>query len=240
MRAALLIGEQEMLRKVVWPVLFGIVGAAILISLGIWQVQRLAWKEGVLAEIEARIGAAPVTVPAAPDMEADRYLPVEATGEFQPEYVRVLVSQRRVGAGYRIISPFETDGRVLLVDRGVMPVAEGAPPLLEGEVTVTGNLHWPQEIDSFTPDNDATGNTWFSRDVPTLAAHLGAEPILIIARELSVSDAPVTPLPVDTSGIPNDHLNYAITWFSLAVVWLGMTAFLVWRITRRPTERTGA
>ena len=56
---------------------------------------------------------------------------------------------------------------------------------------------------------------------------------MIIARELSVSDAPVTPLPVDTSGIPNDHLNYAITWFSLAVVWLGMTGFLLWRITRR-------
>lgn len=229
-----------MLHKVIWPVLFGVVGAAILVSLGVWQVQRLAWKEGVLADIEARIGAAPVSVPAVPDIEADRYLPVEATGEFGADYVRVLVSQRRVGAGYRIISPFETDGRVFLVDRGVMPVAETAPPVLEGEVTVTGNLHWPQEIDSFTPDNDVVGNTWFSRDVPTLAAHFGTEPILIIAREMSVSGAPVTPLPVDTSGIPNDHLNYAITWFSLAVVWLGMTAFLVWRITRRQTEGTGA
>jgi len=229
-----------MLRKVIWPVLFGAIGAAILVALGVWQMQRLDWKTGVLADIEARIAADPVALPLAPDPEADRYLPVEAEGRFGADYVRVLVSQRGLGAGYRIISPFETDGRRVLVDRGVLPVAEEEPGPVTGDVAVIGNLHWPDEIDGFTPDNDIADNTWFSRDVPTLAAHFGTEPILIIARDLTVPDPDVTPLPVDTGGIPNDHLNYAITWFSLAIVWLGMTAYLVWRITRRHSGRESA
>lgn len=220
--------------RIIGALVLGAAGVAILVSLGVWQVQRLAWKEGVLAEIEARIAADPVAIPAAPDAEADRYLPVEVTGRFGDGHVRVLVSQRGLGAGYRLISPFETaEGRRVLVDRGVIRVAEDAPPPPAGEITVTGNLHWPEERDGFTPENDVEGNTWFAREVPVLAAHLGTEPVLVIARDLSRSDAPVTPLPVTTEGIPNDHLNYAITWFSLAAVWMGMTLFLLWRIRRR-------
>lgn len=220
--------------RIIGALVLGVVGVAILVSLGVWQMQRLAWKEGILADIEARIAAAPVPVPADPDPEADRYLPVVVTGRFTEGHVRVLVSQRGLGAGYRILSPFETEaGRRLLVDRGVIRVAEDAPQPPAGEVTVTGNLHWPDERDGFTPENDIADNTWFAREVPVLAAHFGTEPVLVIARALSVSDAPVTPLPVSTEGIPNDHLNYAITWFSLAAVWMGMTLFLLWRIRRR-------
>jgi surfeit locus 1 family protein len=220
------------MRRIIWPILFGLGGVAILVSLGVWQVQRLAWKEGVLAEIEAEIAADPVPLPDAPDKEAHGYLPVQATGVFGEDYLRVLVRQRGQGAGYRVISPFETGGRVILVDRGFMPT-EGVPPAHQGAVTVTGNLHWPEEVDGFTPDPDIARNIWYARDVAALSARLGTEPVLIIARDLSVPDAPVTPLPVDTSGIPNDHLNYAITWFSLATLWLGMTLYLLWRIRRR-------
>lgn len=222
-----------MTRRMIWPLLFGLFGVAILVSLGIWQMQRLAWKQGVLADIEARIAAAPVPLPGTPDREADRYLPVEVAGTIGADFVRVLVSQRGQGAQYRVISPFETGERTILLDRGVMPT-EGAPPLPAGTVTVTGNLHWPQEVDGFTPEPDIARNIWYARDVDALAAHLGAEPVLVIARTLSVPDAPLAALPVDTSGIPNDHLNYAITWFSLAAIWLGMTLFLLWRIRRKP------
>ena len=62
---------------------------------------------------------------------------------------------------------------------------------------------------------------------------LGTEPVLLVLRTTSQVDTPVMPLPVDTAGIPNDHLQYAITWFALAVVWLGMTAVMILRITRR-------
>ncbi len=222
--------------RVISVLVFGAVGVAILLSLGVWQMQRLAWKEAVLADIEARIAAAPVALPEAPDPEADRYLPVHVAGLIGDATVRVLVSQRRVGAGYRLISALETtEGRRVLVDRGILPVAEAMPPVPGGEMTVTviGNLHWPDERDGFTPENDLAENIWFARDVATLANHLGTEPLLVIAREMSPSEPSVTPLPVTIENIPNDHLSYAITWFLLALVWLGMTVFLLWRIRQR-------
>lgn len=229
---AFLIGDGYVTR-LIWPLLFGFGGAAILISLGVWQMQRLAWKEAVLADIDARITAVPVAIPANPDPEADRYLQVAAEGVVSDVFIRVLVSQRRIGAGYRVISPFETDGRVVLLDRGFIRVAEEIPVAPTGSVTVTGNLHWPDEVTSSTPVPDLDANIWFARDVPALAEALGTEPILMIAREMSQSEGALTPLPVDTSGIPNDHLSYAITWFSLALIWLGMTLYLLWRIRRR-------
>jgi surfeit locus 1 family protein len=213
---------------------FGAVGIAILVSLGVWQMQRLAWKEGVLADIEARIAAAPVSLPDQPDAVADRYLPVGVTGVFEGEVVRVLVSQRGIGAGYRIISALETDtGRRVLVDRGVLPVSETLPAVPMGAVQVIGNLHWPDERDGFTPANDVAGNIWFAREVDVLAAYLETEALLVIARTVTPADAAVTPLPVAVEGIPNDHLSYAITWFLLALVWLGMTVFLLSRTSTR-------
>ena len=215
----------------VW--VLGLGGVAILLSLGIWQVQRLAWKEGILAEIAARIAADPVAVPAAPDAVVDRYLPVALEGRFDADFVRVLVSQKGIGAGYRIVSALETTaGRRVLVDRGVIPVAASMPASPGGSVRVTGNLHWPEERDGFTPANDLADNLWFARDVAALATHLEAEPVLVIAREITPPEAAITPLPVGIGNIPNDHLSYAITWFSLAIVWLGMTLFLLWRIRR--------
>ena len=197
------------MERLLAPLLIGVLGAAVLIGLGVWQVQRLAWKEAVLAEIDARIAAAPVALPQAPDPDADRYLPVTLSGQFGAGVLRVLVSQKRVGAGYRLISPFETEDRVVLVDRGFVKVDQTIPPAPAGQVTVTGNLHWPDDRNSSTPENDIDGNTWFARDIAPMADVLQAEPVLVIARNLSETNKPVTPLPVDSSAIPNDHLEYA-------------------------------
>ena len=215
----------------VW--LLGLGGVAILLTLGIWQMQRLAWKEAILAEITARIAADPVALPVTPDPERDRYLPVALEGRIDPTFVRVLVSQKGIGAGYRIIAVLEMGGgRRVLIDRGVIPVGDAMPATPADDLRVIGNLHWPDERDGFTPENDLAGNMWFARDVAALAAHLGAEPVLVIAREITPPEAAITPLPVGVGNIPNDHLSYAITWFSLAIVWLGMTVFLLWRIRR--------
>ena len=100
------------------------------------------------------------------------------------------------------------------------------------DATITGNLHWPDETDLFTPEPDRALNFWFARDADALSGELGAEPFLIVLRETSESARPVTPLPVDTGAIPNDHLEYAITWFGLAAVWAGMTLFWIVRIAR--------
>jgi surfeit locus 1 family protein len=70
---------------------------------------------------------------------------------------------------------------------------------------------------------------WFARDIAQMAGELGTEPLLIVAREVAPPEPGVTPLPVDTGHIPNDHLSYAITWFSLAAIWAVMTGAFIWR-----------
>ncbi|XDA97439.1 SURF1 family protein [Sulfitobacter sp. LCG007] len=218
------------MRRLAFLLIFGLGGAAVLVCLGLWQMQRLAWKEGILADIEARISAPPVALPGRPDPERDRYLPVAVTGRFGSPDLHVLVSIKQVGAGYRLIAPFVMeDGRRVMIDRGFIPtdVNEAAPP--SASVTVTGNLHWPRESDSFTPEPDSAQNLWFARDVPAMADALGTEPILVVARDVTPPDPGPTPLPVDTAGIPNDHLQYALTWFSLAAIWLAMSAFFLRR-----------
>ncbi|SFP04988.1 SURF1 family protein [Tranquillimonas alkanivorans] len=225
------------MRRMIWPLVFGVVGTTILLALGAWQVQRLTWKQSVLAEIEARIAADPVPLPADPDPEADRYLPVRVGGRFDEAALDVLVSVKGTGPGYRIVQAFETEaGRRIMVDRGVVPTDEKDAPRPGGNATVVGNLHWPQEVDGFTPDPDLDAGIWFARDVPAMADALDAAPILIVARE-TTGDG-VVPLPVGTENIPNDHLEYAITWFSLAAIWAGMTGFLLWRIRRQGQEGT--
>lgn len=220
------------MRRTLFFALFALIGTAVLVGLGVWQLQRLSWKEGVLAQIEARIAADPVPLPAAFDPEADRYRPVAVEGRFLPGEAHVLVSVKRVGPGYRIIAPFETaQGRRVLVDRGFVPVEAKDAARVTGPATVTGNLHWPRETDSFTPPPDPAAETWFARDVPALAEALGTEPALIVAR--SRTDPSVTPMPVDSAGIPNDHLQYAITWFSLALIWAAMTAYVLRRARAR-------
>jgi len=219
-----------MLKRMIVPIVIGVAGVAVLLSLGVWQMQRLSWKEGVLAEIEARIAAPPVALPETLEEARDRYLPVAADGQIGDENIRVLVSTREDGAGYRIISPFETAGRLILIDRGFIPAEDHVPG--GGPATVTGNLHWPDEVTGSTPENDLLRNIWFARDVPTMAAALGAEPVLIIAREIEPGYGP-RPMPVGTEGIPNDHLEYAVTWFSLAAIWFVMTLYLLWRIRQK-------
>ena len=112
--------------RVVILLIFGLAGLTLLVGLGVWQVQRLAWKEGVLAEIEANIAVEPVAVPEQAT-DADRYLPVRAQGRIGETALRVLVSRKQIGAGYRLISVLETEGRRVLLDRGFIPVARALP-----------------------------------------------------------------------------------------------------------------
>lgn len=217
--------------KRVWgAVITGVVGTAILLALGIWQMQRLDWKRGQLAEIDARIAGAPVALPPTVEEERDRFLPVDLIGTFGPEVVRV-VTTTGGSAGFRLLSPFETGGRRLLVDRGVVPSGGDIPPPPSGPARVLGNLHWPDESDSFTPSPDIAARLWYARDIEAIADLLGTEPVLVVARRVPGDRA--EPRPTDTAAIPNDHLEYAITWFSLAAIWAGMTGILVWHITRR-------
>lgn len=221
-----------MSKRMIAPLVIGLVGAAILVSLGMWQLQRLAWKQALLAGIEARLQDVPVALPAEPNPVADRYAPVWVEGRFTGPELHVLSGDRAAGPGYRIVAAFRTaDGRDILIDRGFVPEDQRDATRTATTARVVGALFWPQETDSFTPAPDTGQNIWFARDVPAMAAALDTEPTLIVARE-PTGDG-IKPVPVDTAGIPNDHRNYAITWFSLAFVWLGMTVLWLWRIRRQ-------
>jgi len=224
-----------MIRRLILPLVFGLSGAAVLIGLGSWQMNRLVWKQDILARIEARIADEPRPLPDRPDPATDTYLPVSVAGTLTGEGIEVLVSRKQRGAGYRMIAVLETDtGRRILIDRGFLLEAQRATtPRATGPATVRGNLLWPVEVDSYTPAPDAARGIWFARDLPAMAAALATEPVLVIASAITPPDPGVEPMPVDSAHIPNDHLTYAITWFSLAVAWLGMTALLLWRIWRR-------
>jgi surfeit locus 1 family protein len=225
------------MHRFVFPLLLGIGGVAVLVWLGVWQMQRLAWKEGVLAGIEAQLTAEPVALPAPGAAGGDlNYRSVAVTGATTGDEVLVLSGRKDVGAGYRVISGFRTDdGRLVMLDRGFIAEEARRTPRPAVPLEVTGNLIWPRDANSSTPPPDMKERLWFARDVATMAQALGTEPLLIVVRRQTGDAQGVDPEPVDTSGIPNDHFGYALTWFSLAVVWAGMIGLLLWRIRRRPT-----
>ena len=221
-----------MFRQVISALVLGLVGTGALIGLGLWQVQRLEWKEAIIAGAEAMIAAEPIPLPARPDPGKDRYRAVTVAGEFTGEEAHVLTSTREDGPGFLVIAAYATeDGRRILIDRGFVPETEKTAPRPPHPQAVAGNLNWPDDVTSSTPGYDADRAIWYGRDVTGIAALLGTEPVLVIARN-DTGDG-VTAQPVTTAGFRNDHWQYAVTWFSLAVAWAGMTVVLLWRIRGR-------
>jgi surfeit locus 1 family protein len=235
--------------RVVAALAFGVIGAAVLLGLMTWQIQRLAWKEGLIATLEQRLDEAPAALPAAPDPASWEFRRVTVSGRFLTEPgahgfvdAAYLTTIRPWGAGYRVVQPFLTDdGRTVLIDRGFVPVerknsdgrAALPTPVVDGPLTVTGALRWPQDADFFA--DAAAGpadNVWLTRSVARLAPLWGAEPLLIVAETPTGPDDWPVPQPV-TVNLPNDHLEYAITWGALAAIWLGMSALLARREMRR-------
>ena len=221
------------MRRYLFPLILGIGGIAILISLGLWQVRRMEWKAGVLASINGRLAADPIdlaTIPG-PNFEDHNYQAVRLEGATTGQELLVLAGRKGLGAGYRVIAAFETaQGARIMVDRGFVSEADRRNPRPATPLIIAGNLMWPEDADRYTPPPDLKSGLWFARDVTTMAQALDTEPLLVVAREVAGDDQGVEVQPVDTSGIPNDHFGYAITWFSLALVWAGMTGFLLWRI----------
>jgi surfeit locus 1 family protein len=220
------------IRSLAFAVILGVAGTGVLGALGVWQLQRLEWKEGIIAGAEAMMAEAPVNLPAVLDPVADRYRAVTVTGRFTGEEAHVLTSLREQGPGFLVIAAFETAmGRRILVDRGFVPEVEKTTPRPARAVEVVGNLNWPDDVNASTPPYDAGRAIWYGRDLAGMSALLATEPVLIIARS-DTGDGTMAQ-PVTTAGFRNDHFNYAVTWFSLAAVWLGMTVYLLWRIRAR-------
>ena len=223
--------------KRIWFIVFiGFAGTACLLYLGKWQIDRLYWKLDVLDKIDQKIAAAPVPLPVEPSESVHKYLSVEISGQFLQESIRVLASKKRYGAGYRIIHVFRTNGRRLLVDLGFVGLETDYDVDLINDISLVGNLHWPDEVDNFTPEPDLENNIWFARDVERVASALQTEPILIILKESTLKDQNIKPMPIDTTHIPNDHLQYAITWFSLAIIWALMSCLFIWTTRQKAVK----
>jgi len=215
--------------RLIGPIVLGVLGTAILLGLSAWQVQRLAWKEGVIARIEARLAAEPVPLPATPDPARDAFRRVLVEGRLAGAPAYVLTTLRPFGPGFRTIVPVELeDGRRVMADLGFIDETEKGAALPEpgAPIALTGALFWPDGAGA-TPAPE--GDLFFARAVGPLAAALGSEPVLIVAESHSLGPVPrALRLGAD---LPNNHLNYAITWAALALVWAAMS--VVWARSRR-------
>ena len=221
-----------MSKRMIFPILLGLIGVTILVLLGNWQVRRLEWKEVMLASIEARLSAPAVPLPDVLLPADDRFLSVVVTGKMEPGEIHVLSSDPRTGAGYRIISAFVLDnGRRILIDRGIVPDRDKEKMRGPDDGELYGNLLWADDADKYTPVNDLINNIWFSRAARPMAEVLNTEDVLLVLSHTSLSTGP-QPVPVGLN-IPNKHLEYAVTWYGFAIVWAFMTLYLLWRIKRR-------
>ena len=213
----------------------GVVACAVamLLSLGTWQVARLKWKVALIDELAVRVAAEAVAFPI--DLQAAdddlQFLRVRISGTFKHSGEQHLFSRTRGGvAGFHLMTPLEmAPGRYVFVDRGWVsdPAAAGISRP-EQEVVVEGVIRNFLAPGTFTPDNDPAANMWFNPDLQAMAeaAEVSAVAPVYIAA-ITPEGAPVG----DPPGINlrNNHLGYAITWYSLAVALLGMVAAALFR-----------
>ncbi|WP_029354296.1 SURF1 family protein [Bosea sp. 117] len=239
--------RRRALRSLILPGILALAGLAMLVGLGVWQLERLAWKQDLIAKVGERVHQAPVPVPAETGwdevtFDKDEYRHVQVTGSFRHDLEVQVYAVIEAGAGYWVITPLVTaDGATILVNRGFVPLDRRAPASrpegqAEGVVTVTGLLRMPEEEGLFTPENDPAKDSWFTRDPVAIAAAKG---ILRVAPFLVDADATANPGGLPQGGatpvtFPNRHLEYALTWFGLAATLLGVfVAFVVTRLRAR-------
>ncbi len=213
---------------------FSVLAFALLVWLGTWQVQRLQWKEDLIARIGAQKASEPlaVTEVAARQRVGEdvEFLRAGATGRLLHE--RELFVFATVGGqmGWKVVTPLETpDGAMVLVDRGFIPYELKQPETRPesrpaGIVTVTGTVRtYASGRAPFAPDNDAEANIWHWWALPAMAEAAGIErPLPFILQAEPRPGAPAWPeasIP-DPTLIPNRHLGYALTWFGLAAMLL--------------------
>ena len=156
-----------------------------------------------------------MAVPADPTPDADQYLRVaRRRAAIEPGELDVYTSAPARGVGYRVIVPLAlADGRRILLDRGFVPIGEKDAPRRLGPIAVEGSLAWPQETDRFTSPPDRAKNIWFARDVPLMAEALGTAAGDAGRRRRATTRRRRCRCR-STVNIPNDHLQYAITWFA--------------------------
>ena len=232
----------------------GVIAAGMLalaigfIALGIWQLYRREWKHALIAAVDTRVHAAPLSAPgpaawSSISAEKDAYRRVRITGRLLNDREVLVKAVTDEGAGYWVLTPLQGQDFTVLINRGFVPPERRSPAKraagnISGPVTVTGLLRVTEPHGGFLRTNDPAHGRWYSRDVAAIAQaqHLTrAAPYFI--------DADATPNP---GGYPiggltvvhfsDNHLGYALTWFALA----GLALFGGWRVLNDKQAKTGA
>jgi surfeit locus 1 family protein len=224
---------------------FAIVGVTILIGLGIWQLDRKTWKENLIATLTTRLAVAPQDLPPRaswPQLKQDEneFRRVTFPAEFLEGQEALVYSAGAAlrpdvkAPGYWVFAPAQlAGGSIVIVNRGYVPLdrkdqasrAQGQP---RGIVDIVGVMRWPETRGLFTPADDTKANVWYLRDPKTMAAEKkwASNAPFYVDQE---APAPPGGLPLPgklTVQLPDNHLQYAITWFGLALALAGV--YVVW------------
>lgn len=222
---------------------------AMFVALGLWQWQRLAEKDALIATVESRMTRNPSALPAAAewpslDSEFYSYRPLTVTGRYRPEETVLVFTSlaaargKYAGPGYWVMTPFVlAEGGTLLVNRGFVPqdsgpafAGGGATP--EGTLTLTGIGRASEEAGSFTPGADSGNRIEWVRDTSRLARLVdpALSPIAPVYLDLPAGDPGALPQGGETVvEFPNNHLGYALTWFGFALITPILLAFWLFR-----------
>lgn len=230
----------------IWPLLLALPALALLLGLGTWQMRRLAWKEGLIAQITARVHEPPVPLAEIEKQPADaiEYARVKVRGTFRHEDEQLLWEpDPKQGPGYHVYTPLLLeDGRFILVNRGYVTEAVRAPSAraqgqLAGPVEIVGLVRGLARRGTFDPDRDAKTGAWYWRDFEGMTrASLGADASKAVRLFLDAEALPVNPGSWPQGGVtrltlPNRHLEYALTWYGLAATLVVvLIAFVISRL----------
>ena len=227
----------------IWPIILAsAIGIAILLSLGVWQVERLAWKEALIGQLETRMKAEPISLQEAIKKKAAgqdvEYVKVKLTGQIDGNNLRKVASINGE-PGWEILSPFKTaDGQLVLVDLGAIAEnqiysATQVPQTFEAVIRIHN-----KGAGFFDADNDPEKNIWYWWDLPEMMATAFAKsdgaPVPFILQKLpSPNDSNIPFSEAPKVELTNNHLGYAITWFGLAAALAGVAGFYVFTLRRR-------
>ena len=221
---------------------------AIFIALGLWQVERLHWKLDLIARVDARVHAEAQPAPgraawATVNSADDEYRHVRVEGTLQNDAETHVYASTDLGPGYWVITPLKAaDGTTTLINRGFVPTDKRDPKTrpvgqITGPLAITGLLRISEPKGTLMRSNVAADDRWYSRDVAAIAAERHLQDV---APYFVDADNAPNPGGLPVGGLtqvifPNSHLSYALTWFGMAIMSLGMAGYLVVSQRRRKT-----
>lgn len=233
-------------RPRLWPTLFTVPAVLMMLGLGFWQLDRLAWKSALIDSFESRVSQPPVPPPATiEDIDEWRFRHVRATGRFLHDREIHLTGRPFEGnSGFHVLTPLVIEGGpTVLVNRGWVPMDRRRPEsrpetLPAGEVTVDGIIQQAGRKGYFVPENEPGREIWFTVQIDEMAAHLGVGPLADYYIDALRPHRRPSELPVGAVAeinVRNEHLQYAATWFLLAATLI--VVYVVWHRQTARAER---